>query len=417
MKNFTKVIFFLFLLAFIYAQSVYGAELKDIIGNKNQAAIEFLYEKGVISGYPDGTFKPEVTLNRAELLKLLVASKKIGDIGQEYKNCFPDVKEEWFAKYVCFAKSNGWIEGYPDGFFKPSKTVNKVEAIKMMVKIYGYLVTADNSISFVDIDLDQWYAPFIITASSKGLLEENGFIYGVNEEMNRGKMSETIYRAMLIEENGLTSFKDFKKDDLTKTFYDVDKVIDGDTISVIINGKTEVIRLIGLDTPETTTNGSECFGIEATSKAKEVLQGAKVDLVKDETQGDMDKYGRLLRYVFLQDGNNFSKLMILNGYGYEYTYKIPYAYQDELKQAELDAQKNNRGLWADNACEIKEETEEIIDQNLTNGYVCSYNKYNCTNFDTHIEAQSVFDMCKIETGYDVHKLDSDADGKACETLN
>jgi micrococcal nuclease len=129
--------------------------------------------------------------------------------------------------------------------------------------------------------------------------------------------------------------------------YDVIKVVDGDTIDVSINGKIERLRLIGINTPETVDprKAVECFGVEASDKAKTVLTGKKVLLEGDATQGERDKYDRLLRYVFLEDGTNFNLLMIKEGYAYEYTYDTPYKYQTQFKQAQKEAEIAKAGLW------------------------------------------------------------------------
>lgn len=135
-------------------------------------------------------------------------------------------------------------------------------------------------------------------------------------------------------------------------FYPVTKVTDGDTIKVNIDGTIETIRMIGLDTPETVDPRKpvQCFGIEASNKAKELLSGKKVRLESDPTQGNRGKYGRLLRYVWLEDGTLYNKKMISDGYASEYTYNTPYKYQVEFKQAETEARNAKRGLWADDAC-------------------------------------------------------------------
>ncbi len=137
-----------------------------------------------------------------------------------------------------------------------------------------------------------------------------------------------------------------------RTGYDVIKVVDGDTVQVDIGGVKETVRLIGLDTPETVDPRKpvQCFGLEASKKAKEVLTGKKVSLEADSTQGDRDKYKRLLRYVFLEDGTNFNKIMIAEGYGHQYTYNKPYKYMEEFKQAETEAREAERGLWAGTNC-------------------------------------------------------------------
>lgn len=135
-----------------------------------------------------------------------------------------------------------------------------------------------------------------------------------------------------------------------KTF-DVVKVVDGDTIDVSINGTVERIRLIGINTPETVDPRKpvECFGVEASNKAKLLLTGKKVILENDNSQGERDKYDRLLRYVFLEDGTNFNFLMIKEGYAYEYTYNLPYKYQAEFKKTQKEAEANKVGLWG-NVC-------------------------------------------------------------------
>lgn len=134
--------------------------------------------------------------------------------------------------------------------------------------------------------------------------------------------------------------------------YRVLKVVDGDTLDVEINGASQRLRLIGIDTPETVDprKSIQCFGKEASNKAKELLENNFVTLESDETQGEKDKYGRLLRYIFLPDGTNFNLFMIEEGYAHEYTYSTRYKYQDEFRQAEVNARNNNKGLWSPSTC-------------------------------------------------------------------
>ncbi|MFA5438210.1 MAG: thermonuclease family protein [Candidatus Omnitrophota bacterium] len=129
-------------------------------------------------------------------------------------------------------------------------------------------------------------------------------------------------------------------------------VVDGDTIKAFLNGETKTIRLIGVDTPETVDPRKEvqCFGKEASDKTKESLTDKMVRLEVDSTQGDQDKYGRLLRYVFLEDGTLFNNLLIEQGYAHEYTYDNPYKYQSDFKASEKSAREAQRGLWDPNTC-------------------------------------------------------------------
>lgn len=146
--------------------------------------------------------------------------------------------------------------------------------------------------------------------------------------------------------NGDTGKKEAAK------LYDVVKVVDGDTIDVNIDWKTERIRLIGLDTPEIVDPRTtvQCFGQESSTKAHELLDGKKVALETDATQGERDKYDRLLRYVFIENNTDFSKSMIENGFGHEYTYEIPYKRQVAYKEAQKQAESGKKGLWADTTC-------------------------------------------------------------------
>lgn len=134
--------------------------------------------------------------------------------------------------------------------------------------------------------------------------------------------------------------------------YEVIKVVDGDTLDVSIDNKTVRLRIIGLNTPETVDPRKpvECFGKQASAEAAKMLKSMKVYLEPDASQQNRDKYDRLLRYVWLEDGTNFSKYMIENGFGHEYTYDTPYKYQEEFKTAQKAAESSKAGLWADDAC-------------------------------------------------------------------
>ncbi len=141
---------------------------------------------------------------------------------------------------------------------------------------------------------------------------------------------------------------------ISKQYYQVLKVVDAHTLEVEIDGYTERLKLIGIKTPESVEarKPAECFGKEAAAKAKELLDGKRVKLEADiiTGQGDRDDDGRLLRYVYLPDGRLFNKLLIEEGYAYEYTHDKPYKYQKEFEQARKSAQRNKRGLWAEGAC-------------------------------------------------------------------
>ena len=130
------------------------------------------------------------------------------------------------------------------------------------------------------------------------------------------------------------------------------KVVDGDTIHVDANGQRLKVRMIGLDTPETVDPRKpvQCFGLEASAQAKTILCGQSVYLETDPSQDTADRFGRTLAYVWTESGRLFNLDMITDGYAFEYTYDLPYRYQQEFKGAEDDARTQERGLWSPSAC-------------------------------------------------------------------
>lgn len=138
-------------------------------------------------------------------------------------------------------------------------------------------------------------------------------------------------------------------------FYRVTKVDDGDTIEVEIDRKTERVRMIGVNTPETVDpkRPIQCYGPEASKFTKAFLSHQSVRLERDATRPneDRDKYQRLLRYVFLADGTNVNEVLISGGFGQEYTYQNQrYEHQAEFKAAEAEAKEQGKGLWSAATC-------------------------------------------------------------------
>jgi micrococcal nuclease len=131
------------------------------------------------------------------------------------------------------------------------------------------------------------------------------------------------------------------------------RVVDGDTVDVRLpEGRRERVRLIGMDTPETVDPRVpvQCFGREASARAHALLDGQTVGLERDSSQGERDRYGRLLAYLWLPDGRDFAQVMIGEGYAFEYTYRLPYAHQEEFQAAEAGAREHALGLWAPETC-------------------------------------------------------------------
>ena len=130
--------------------------------------------------------------------------------------------------------------------------------------------------------------------------------------------------------------------------YRVVEVIDGDTIKVDIAGKIETIRLIGIDTPEIAgphNPQDDYFGPEAARYTKKLLENQLVYLIPDPMQSNKDKYNRLLRYVFLEDGTLVNAKLVAEGYAYNYIYE-PFQFMKQFDYLEKQAKENQLGIWS-----------------------------------------------------------------------
>lgn len=172
--------------------------------HRNKMAIEYLKKEGIIGGYPDGTFQPSKTVNRAEFTKIIIEAKGISatQSAQYAGNCFSDVKEsDWFSGYVCYAKSQGIINGYSDGEFKPANTINLVEAAKIVVNTLG--------IETVDPQGNEWYSEALESLSKMDYLPAT--FNSLTQAVNRGQMSEMVWRILeKIQNKSSVEFTDLK---------------------------------------------------------------------------------------------------------------------------------------------------------------------------------------------------------------
>jgi len=127
----------------------------------------------------------------------------------------------------------------------------------------------------------------------------------------------------------------------------VERVIDGDTI---ILENEEKIRLIGIDAPELhkTKGRSSCFGAESKTILTELVEGKTITLMRDKT--NRDRYGRLLRYIFLEDGSDeltlVNEWLVASGAAVASSYPPDTSQDERISIAQTTAQSQNAGLWA-----------------------------------------------------------------------
>lgn len=140
----------------------------------------YVQANGIVSGDPTGTYRPDDTLNRAELTKIVMEATGNAGGGEM---CFPDVQKEWFARYVCGAELLGIISGNPDGTFRPSDAVNFSEAAKIIAGAWQ-LDTPDIG--------GPWYARYVSALDASAAVPQD--ITAFDQPLTRGQMAEMMYR-------------------------------------------------------------------------------------------------------------------------------------------------------------------------------------------------------------------------------
>lgn len=127
--------------------------------------------------------------------------------------------------------------------------------------------------------------------------------------------------------------------------YAIKRFVDGDTIVVDMNGTPETIRFIGVDTPETHKPNTpvQCYGPAAAAYTKNRIGTERVRLISDNLTTNRDRYNRLLRYVYLEDGVNLNLELVQKGYAFAYAF--PFAKKQEFFAAMYQARNSHTGLW------------------------------------------------------------------------
>ncbi|TYQ16798.1 UNVERIFIED_CONTAM: S-layer family protein [Acetivibrio alkalicellulosi] len=183
----SKIAVIIFCLSFVLSVKSFAESSKyypsDISNHWAKSHIENWVERGFIKGYSDSTFRPDASITRAEFVTIinnLFGYKEKGD------NSFIDVSEkDWFYDEIAKARTIGYISGYNDGSMKPNNPITRQEAVAIICSILR-LEQSDNisAIShFADSEkIPQWSRGFIITAV------ENGYISGYEDKTIRGDM-------------------------------------------------------------------------------------------------------------------------------------------------------------------------------------------------------------------------------------
>ncbi len=165
-------------------------------GTLEAEAACYLKERGVIGGFPDGEFKGERLVNRAEAAKFLLLGSKKQVSELRNNGGFPDVLEgEWYVRYVINAAKYGLINGYPDKSFRPAQPVNTAEFLKMATKAFGLEEGLDYR--YADVSENDWFSRYAGVAEKYKLFPERTTrAIDPAKNLTRKEVAIAIYRIL-----------------------------------------------------------------------------------------------------------------------------------------------------------------------------------------------------------------------------
>ena len=198
----------------------------------------------------------------------------------------------------------------------------------------------------------------------------------------------------------------------------VERVVDGDTVRVLVDGEPETVRLVGIDTPESVAPNRpvECFGPEASERLAELRpEGERVTIETDPTQDERDRFGRLLGYVYAGDqSRSANEAQVASGHARVFVFGgVPFEQADEFMRQEDRAREQERGLWGE--CERQGDTsvERVPEEPPANADACDPNYGGCVRPPPpDLDCGDVDGPIEVR-GADPHRLDGDGDGIAC----
>ena len=169
----------------------FAGTFEDVTDEATAKAVDALTALGVVNGYEDGTYKPEASITRAEIAKLLVEALGHGDLAEGSASSFKDAKGKWYEGYAAIAQSIGITNGYPDGTFKGNNPVSYQEAVVMILRALGYTDQTVNS------NREDSYNPvsYKSVASRLGVLKNVTFKAG---KANRGDVAVMLFNSLEI---------------------------------------------------------------------------------------------------------------------------------------------------------------------------------------------------------------------------
>lgn len=296
-----------------------------------RAGISVLTNLGAVSGNPDGTYAASRTLNRAEFLKIVLKSAPVQDfLDADKSNCFPDVKaEDWYSMYVCAAKRKGMVSGYPDGTFKPSNPVNYAEAIKMLTELYGYDLPQPSP-----TERWAWYTGYVRAATTHGVLFADDMAY--DTLLTRGRMAQLAAAYRTEHDGELAAYRTWESGQAvssSRSSMSSSSATSMSSISSVISSSSSSSSVVS---SAASSSSSLAAVFPATSHF--LVSGEVSPVIMDGVFGQIEEDGVLRRVVvlFRREVKSFDSLSLVNTSGTEIA-KLTLATNSNLDNRRFEA--------------------------------------------------------------------------------
>jgi hypothetical protein len=198
MKKLLNLIAVIVLLLPHVAQAVTFSDVS--VTHPMHESIMYLAERGYVSGYEDGTFKPDRVVTRAEILKFALKAAEI-EIEPVGEVTFTDVPQDaWYYSLVLTASKKGIVSGYEDGTFQPDRVVTRAEGTKIILKALNVKIPESYSGGLKDVSNENWFAPYVEYIRKYHLLTIEGDEFKPENGLKRQDVAELVYHFIKAKE-------------------------------------------------------------------------------------------------------------------------------------------------------------------------------------------------------------------------
>lgn len=241
--------------------------LSDIKGHEDEKYIKELVSEGILSGYEDGTFRPDNPITRGEFAKIV---NRYFDIKEDTNHNFKDVSDSnWYSKDIGIAYNIGYMNGYPDGTFKPNEFITTQEAMASIARLKNikairsditFFAEEENG-EFIEVTPAQWAQPYFCGLFEKDLI---GNVVNINKDITRGEVSRF-----------LTGLKEYKN----KPNIDINTQNNQSSQDINIKANWQIIEQDIQSVYENDFNGEQLQSLYTDNKNLYVVDGSKSNYV------------------------------------------------------------------------------------------------------------------------------------------